>query len=251
MRDSSHVVAKHPCPQCRKTGSDRSGDNLAEYSDGHFYCFKCGHYIHSTTSQKIYNYESIKQASVGCVTSDFALPSDVSLATSGLGYSWLCTYSITASEIISNRIMWSEERLLLCYPLLINQEVVAWQARNFNPEKKYKYLTKGNVQDNIFSFGSGDTCILVEDIVSAIKVSRHGVVGIAVLGSVIKPSLLQRLNKFHSKQLIWLDPDKQMDACKYAATGRSLGISCFTILSEKDPKAHDDDYIKDKINEYN
>ena len=40
----STFVEHKPCPACRETGGDRSGDNLAVYSDGHGYCNACGHY---------------------------------------------------------------------------------------------------------------------------------------------------------------------------------------------------------------
>ena len=42
--DSSTFVEHKPCPACRDTGGDRSGDNLSVYSDGHGYCNACGHY---------------------------------------------------------------------------------------------------------------------------------------------------------------------------------------------------------------
>lgn len=47
MRSSpnpSTFVEHKPCPACRETGGDRAGDNLSVYSDGHGYCFTCGHY---------------------------------------------------------------------------------------------------------------------------------------------------------------------------------------------------------------
>ena len=40
----STFVEHKPCPACRETGGDRAGDNLSVYSDGHGYCFTCGHY---------------------------------------------------------------------------------------------------------------------------------------------------------------------------------------------------------------
>ena len=39
----AEVTGKEPCPECRKTGGDTSGDNLARYDDGGAYCFSCGH----------------------------------------------------------------------------------------------------------------------------------------------------------------------------------------------------------------
>ena len=41
--NNSKLLSKTACPNCRNTGGDRSGDNLANYDDGHSYCFKCGH----------------------------------------------------------------------------------------------------------------------------------------------------------------------------------------------------------------
>jgi len=45
----STFVEHQPCPACRETGGDRSGDNLSVYSDGHGYCNACGHYKKDVT----------------------------------------------------------------------------------------------------------------------------------------------------------------------------------------------------------
>ena len=34
-------IRHEACPACRKVGTDTDGDNLARYSDGSAYCFKC------------------------------------------------------------------------------------------------------------------------------------------------------------------------------------------------------------------
>jgi len=44
--EESWKVSEEPCPKCREMGNDRSGDNLAVYSDGHKFCFACKHYVH-------------------------------------------------------------------------------------------------------------------------------------------------------------------------------------------------------------
>ena len=46
----STFVEHKPCPACRDTGGDRSGDNLSVYSDGHGYCNACGHYEKGTST---------------------------------------------------------------------------------------------------------------------------------------------------------------------------------------------------------
>ena len=43
MLEQSVFVSKAACPACRSAGGDKKGDNLAVYSDGHGYCFKCGY----------------------------------------------------------------------------------------------------------------------------------------------------------------------------------------------------------------
>jgi len=59
--NSSTFVEHKPCPACRDTGGDRSGDNLAIYSDGHGYCNACGHYQKSVTGDKHYEEETFMQ----------------------------------------------------------------------------------------------------------------------------------------------------------------------------------------------
>ena len=43
--EESYKTGEEPCPKCREMGNDRSGDNLAVYSDGHKFCFACKHYV--------------------------------------------------------------------------------------------------------------------------------------------------------------------------------------------------------------
>lgn len=40
----AEFLRKEPCPRCREQGNDKSGDNLAIYSDGSYHCFsECGY----------------------------------------------------------------------------------------------------------------------------------------------------------------------------------------------------------------
>lgn len=41
------VVRKEPCPECRKNGLDKTGDNLNVYDNGGKYCFACTYTEHS------------------------------------------------------------------------------------------------------------------------------------------------------------------------------------------------------------
>jgi twinkle protein len=39
----SAVISRERCPRCAEKGLDTSEDNLANYDDGHSYCFSCGY----------------------------------------------------------------------------------------------------------------------------------------------------------------------------------------------------------------
>jgi len=63
----SEFTHHEPCPACQSKGEDRSGDNLARYTDGHGYCHKCGYYEHpdgnsSKTGSTAHNHRRSKMA---------------------------------------------------------------------------------------------------------------------------------------------------------------------------------------------
>ena len=47
QKSETKLVSRSACPECRSKGRDNSGDNLANYDDGHSYCFSCQHIIKS------------------------------------------------------------------------------------------------------------------------------------------------------------------------------------------------------------
>ena len=62
MDKQSTFVEHKPCPACRNAGGDRSGDNLAVYSDGHGYCNACEHYENSSSPvNQSYEGDSVMQ----------------------------------------------------------------------------------------------------------------------------------------------------------------------------------------------
>lgn len=43
--NESYVTGRTQCPKCAQEGHDNSCDNLANYSDGHSYCYRCKYYL--------------------------------------------------------------------------------------------------------------------------------------------------------------------------------------------------------------
>lgn len=56
LMNEGHFVKNIPCPKCRENGNDRSGDNLAIYSNGNSWCWSC-HYFESSNlaSSRLHN----------------------------------------------------------------------------------------------------------------------------------------------------------------------------------------------------
>lgn len=241
MQNDSYVIRKERCPECARLGNDRSGDNLAVYSDGHTYCYRCGHHSgRKTISQPVERNSTT-----------IALPSDV---TSELPYEakrWLDQYQLARLDIQQNNIMWSEYWRRLIFPYFNDTGLLAWQGRLFgdatNVQAKNskgelcleKWYSKGQIHEIIHPLKvQSREAVLVEDIVSAIKISRHKG-AIPIFGSTISPKHFLRIKKIVDKVWIWLDPDMRTKSVKMASTAKLLGLDARVIFSDKDPKEID------------
>lgn len=158
---------------------------------------------------------------------------------------WLITTNaLYTEELINHRIGYSQSRDLLIFPIYgANNDLLMWQGRYFGDNPNHpKWKTYGNVKDILHiikpSRGSNyaNTIILVEDIVSAIKVGRiyHAA---PLFGSVVHPEFVQRLRKIYDNLGIWLDFDKKKESIK-AAIRYSTSMNTFVISTACDPKLY-------------
>lgn len=242
MMDNSIVVRKERCPECARLGKDTSHDNLVSYSDGHSYCYGCGYYV---PGSKI---EGVKRRSeLGGESNYFSydsvvrLPSDTALYINAprCAKEWLNQYHLSQNQMIAANIMWSERRQRLIFPYFINGELVAWQGRWFGEEKAPKWYTDGKIDKFIYILGPNKgTIVLTEDIISAIRCSRFCAAS-PLFGSVVSAHRFKGLRQVADKVVLWLDPDKQKEAVKFANLARVFGLDASVILSDKDPKEYD------------
>lgn len=245
MELSSEFVKHDSCPNCG------SKDNLAVYSDGHTWCFGC----HTRTGpvKSIDNFRN-KFSEKEKEDKWNALPIDFSYHIPEVGRQWLNKYHLTNKEIIANRFGWSEEGLyfkvkdITVKPLLVLPVVdkygnlVFWQGRNFG-DVGPKYMTRGD-KEFLHILGDSDLpIVLVEDLISAIKVSRVAR-SCPVFGSWLSPDSARRLARYSDRIILWLDYDKKKDAAKMSLMYEYLfprGIH--SIRTEKDPKEYTTDEI--------
>lgn len=163
---------------------------------------------------------------------------------------WLDSYQITDLEIKRYGIYWTRDRLV--FPVYQYGSPIYWQARGFNADKS-KWINQKLVGRNQIYFyptprPTTDTVVLVEDMISAIKVNRV-VDTIGLLGSYIGDDLIINLAKQYRRVVIWLDADKGEYSLAKVIRYRSFGLSVDRIFTPVDPKNYTEQTIKQFIKE--
>ncbi len=155
---------------------------------------------------------------------------------------WLLKYNITPAEIKQYGIAWCMNRQLL----VLIQNTGYWQARNFG-FGNIKYMSQGKKPNTIY--GMGDTLVLVEDILSAIKIARlrDDYCAMPVLGSTLSFESEQSLTKQFKTIFVWLDRDKALNALRIKRRLQQKGITSRIIVTDLDPKEFDKQTIKEYL----
>ena len=238
-----------PCPECG------SRDNLGTWTDGQQYCFGCGYHVRGENETSI---ESMKartsqlqqeEKSPSDSSSTLCLPSDYSRSLPIDPTRWLTRYGISKGERIKHRIGWSDKYESLVFPVFdVHNNLLLVQRRYFGNGKWPKYHTKGKPETLIHVVGDtdDDVGILVEDLISAIKVGRH-FDAVPLWGSHLSNEKIKQLSHRFAKLILWLDRDKAKEAVKYKWRASPFFEKVSIIVSEKDPKEYNDDAILDFV----
>jgi hypothetical protein len=132
-------------------------------------------------------------------------------------------------------------------PVVSDDRLVYWQARGFDPERP-KYINPAIDKANLTArYGEGGPLVLVEDILSAIRVGEVAR-GWSLLGTNISDSTAARVKAARGVDnvLIWLDPD----GAGRKARGRLrnalclVGITPRIIRTDLDPKLYSREEIR-------
>lgn len=123
---------------------------------------------------------------------------------------WIYKAGLSESDTKRFGICYSPKRQRVIIPsYLDNGKLLGYQSRRvFKEDPKPKYLTKKFDKYMLWAYNSGrDTCTIVEDVLSAIRVSKYTDT-VALLGSDINDYiLLYILNNNYTNINIWLDND--------------------------------------------
>lgn len=241
------VVGKGPCPACRRLGRDTRGDNLVRYSNGGAHCFSCQYYERATKM------ESPLLIAAGDTRTP---PSDLVYVLPAANVTYLKSYGLTDQEIANNfrySPKW-DRHVYVCPALPLYQMTggngLFYESRSLDPRytKTIQHGTKPyKIKGNVESSGA---LVIVEDIISAIKLERqYGV--LCLHGSFMPADILSRLCRFTNISYLiwWLDNDKYAAAAQYCEKAMALNMYGATILTEKDPKCYTDTEISNEVDE--
>lgn len=249
--DNARVCYRQACPECRRRGKDRAGDNLAVYLDGHSYCFACHYYIPTPSIEGLK--KAANEAKLVSTNSPIpdALdwPEDTAPVHQAIwakpGVAWLKKYGITDDEILKHKVGWSVKRMLLVFPVYEQGQMVLWQGRNF--DNGPKYLTGGLKNDILYLVGQKNkrSIIMTEDLVSAIKVGREYQAA-PLWGTNMSIGLIRKVASQFDTMGIWLDRGALKEAVRIALRS-SQYIPTFIVDSGLDPKEYSSEYIHEFV----
>jgi len=231
----SHFLYNERCPKCSANGADKSGNNLAVYSDTHKYCFACGFHDRGDIVEKY------KDRLNTVVEKKSFMSFNKAQFMDSKGMTYLKKYGLTNDEINKNYFWDSDGYLVFDGGSYQN-------ARNFTGLGA-KYMTRGVIRNNepIMQNTQNDSVIIVEDAISAIKVSRV-LPSVPIHNSIIPLELILRLSKRFKKLFVWLDKDKSLSALKQAGNAKLLFDEVRTIWTDLDPKCYSETEIKKYLN---
>lgn len=195
------------CPRCREHGGDTRGDNLAIYHDGSGYCFSCGFY-------KPPDFVSTDHESTWTALELTELPQKF--------ITYLSKFDLKEEECKHFGYNTHMDRMVF-------QVDGFWEARSL--DRNPKCLSKGKKQ--FIPFGTGDPLVLVEDVISAIKVARV-TRAVPLFGSVLRTEFIPEIMKYKSV-IVWLDRDKFKESLELSARISQVTYSR-VVSTEKDPK---------------
>ncbi len=233
-----------PCPECRRRGQDRSGDNLAVYTD-HKYCFACGYGERSGRLSLDHIKSQFHSVELEKKKNDRSnLPDDCSLDLRLDARAWLKKYGLTEQEFEDNKFLWSPKKELLIFPIFVDGLMVMWQGRYFGSNPNYpKYNTQGFKNDVFYIKGKGEPLVLTEDLISAIKVGRQYSASPLWCSNANRKQLLT-YSRYYESIAIWLDSNMREQSLKLQQRAELFFREVRVVFSDLDPKCYSDGEIR-------
>lgn len=220
------------------------------------YCFRCG--------AKAFVPKGMQKMTVRRREQEYAmatldsveplkLPSDYTIDVPKNAAAWYFRYGITPELAVKYKFGYSPYFHRVVIPVYEDGELTAMTMRAVdNVEPKYLNPKGPKVSNALFiTRGNPDSPpVIVEDVLSAIKVSRAGYTGIAILGTNFTDArALKIAHKFPNGVYIWLDGDRAGLRGTNQAEKKLelLGVPTIRIRTDDDPKSYRSEEIQETL----
>lgn len=231
--NNSFVVSQGPCT----AHGCKSSDAKTHYSDGHAYCFSCHTYFPAEFRVPMEGPHDRPKP----IGDPYPARERLTKANAPANWDWLKDYGLTDEEIDQN-FFFGPYSLRHVWSHTDEEGKTFYEARSVSPYSVPKSIQYGD-KPTVF-MGRLDTkiVVVVEDVVSAIKVGRHFGT-LPLFGSYFSPAQMAAAKKAGAEQLVlWMDCDKYSIAMGYARQAGAL-LPTAAIQTKLDPKAHSDEDI--------
>lgn len=230
----STVVSQGPCD----SGKCNSSDAKTLYSDGHSYCFSCHTRWAGEYKKKVPDM-LVGERPIREKPAMFPTRMEIDQFNCSKNFEWLKRYMLTDDEI-DKWFFYAPVADRHVFAYHDGEEDAFHEARDVNGRLP-KTLAYGP-KPTMFLGDDSDTVVVVEDLVSAIRVSRAYTV-LPLFGSFFSPEQMALIaERKANKCVVWLDCDKYSIGMHYA---KKMGMLVPTIAIQTllDPKALPDDAI--------
>ena len=266
MKEDWLEIAKNlPCGgKTKEVCCGNSPSCLVSHSEKGYsaHCFRCpvddNHRFQSHGQRSIAEIQRHKQEIQENKNKPPHLPKDYTLDIP-LEYAYFLKYGITLEVARRYKIGYSSFFHRIVIPIYNphkDNKLEAVHLRSIDPNDKPKYINLGTPDKDLIFYSSMPIgyirgYIIVEDVMSAIKLSMAGFNSVALNGSNITDVQAYRLaNNGESRIFVWLDGDEagKKGAKQVIKQMRLQGISDIRhIETESDPKHYRKDFIRDLI----
>lgn len=221
-----------------------------------FYCHHCGGY--GKLNEKLATFK--RKTKESSTTSSLSkLPNSFNLPSTGESdvrrwpveaRMWTQRASLTREQIEEVGMLWDERSGRVCIPISFNGEYRGYVARLIRGDGP-KYLARRNDVSNFIyakHCNPSSVVILVEDILSCIKLYYCGYNAVALQGTSIDDTLFNYVTKHYKEFVVWLDNDNaqvKINQVKLLTKLKLFGKTKI-VKTPKDPK----EYNKEEIDKW-
>jgi len=167
---------------------------------------------------------------------------------------WAIKGRLSVTNMQDMGMVYSPRTKRVHVPITFKGKYVGNLARRVEEDNTAKYLANcDNIEEFnyvLWSNNPNKTVVLVEDVLSAYRLHLLGFNSCALMGTHIKPSLLNHISQHCNDFIIWLDNDNPEVKLAQAKLREQLSLFGNTrlIKTDKDPKEMKDNEILEMLN---